>query len=33
MPLTIEDKDGGTFILRVAGTDRFGNPIVADARA
>ena len=26
----IDDAQGGQYILRVAGTDRFGNPIVAD---
>ena len=26
----IDDRDGGRYLLRVAGTDRFGNPIVAD---
>ena len=26
----VDDADGGRFIIRVAGTDRFGNPIVAD---
>ncbi len=27
-----EDSQGGSYILRVAGTDRFGTPIVADHR-
>ena len=26
----VDEKDGGRYIVRVAGTDRFGNPIVAD---
>src|SRR5262249_19551042 len=26
----IDDQDGGRYIVRAAGTDRFGNPIVAD---
>ncbi len=26
----VDDKEGGRYIVRVAGTDRFGNPIVAD---
>jgi len=26
----IDDPQGGRYVLRVAGTDRFGNPIVAD---
>jgi tetratricopeptide (TPR) repeat protein len=26
----IGDRDGGRYVVRVAGTDRFGNPIVAD---
>ena len=26
----IDDADGGQYLLRVAGTDRFNNPIVAD---
>ena len=26
----VDDQDGGRYIVRVAGTDRFGNPIVAD---
>jgi uncharacterized protein YfaS (alpha-2-macroglobulin family)/TolA-binding protein len=26
----IDDVDGGRYLLRVAGNDRFGNPIVAD---
>jgi uncharacterized protein YfaS (alpha-2-macroglobulin family)/tetratricopeptide (TPR) repeat protein len=29
IPLAIEDEQGGSYILRVAGTDRFGNPVVA----
>ncbi len=28
--LKVEDKDGGAFVVRAAGTDRFKNPIVAD---
>ncbi len=28
--LRIDDPDGGSYILRASGTDRFGNPIVAD---
>jgi TolA-binding protein len=27
----VDDAQGGRFLLRVAGTDRFGNPIVADS--
>ena len=30
LTLRIDDTQGGRYILRVAGTDRFGNPIVAD---
>ncbi len=30
LDLTIDDEDGGSFVVRAAGTDRFGNPIVAD---
>lgn len=30
LPLRIDDKQGGSYIIRVAGTDRFGNPIVED---
>ncbi len=26
----VDDAQGGRFVIRVAGTDRFGNPIVAD---
>ena len=26
----VDDQEGGRYIVRVAGTDRFGNPIVAD---
>jgi alpha-2-macroglobulin len=28
--LTADDPDGGDYVVRVAGTDRFGNPVVAD---
>ena len=28
--LRIDDTDGSLYVVRVAGTDRFGNPIVAD---
>ncbi len=28
--LKVQDEQGGSFIVRVAGTDRFGNPVVAD---
>ena len=28
--LVVEDEDGGSFVVRVAGTDRFGNPVVAE---
>ncbi len=28
--IRVEDEQGGGYVLRVAGTDRFGNPIVAD---
>ena len=28
--LKVEDQDGGPFLLRVAGTDRFGNPVIAE---
>src|SRR5206468_9995528 len=28
--LKVEDEAGGSFVVRVAGTDRFGNPVVAD---
>ena len=28
--VTIEDEEGGSYTLRVAGTDRFGNPVVSD---
>ncbi|HWE40054.1 MAG TPA: MG2 domain-containing protein, partial [Isosphaeraceae bacterium] len=28
--LKVEDEPGGSFVVRVAGTDRFGNPVVAD---
>ncbi|HEX4753996.1 MAG TPA: MG2 domain-containing protein, partial [Solirubrobacterales bacterium] len=28
--LTVEDADGGSFVVRVAGNDRLGNPVVAD---
>ena len=30
MTFRIDDAQGGRYVLRVAGTDRFGNPIVAD---
>jgi len=30
LTLRIDDTQGGRYILRVAGTDRFGNPIVSD---
>ena len=29
-PIVIDDDEGGSYILRVAGTDRFKNPIIAD---
>lgn len=28
--LKVDDVDGGDFLLRVTGTDRFGNPVFAD---
>jgi TolA-binding protein len=28
--LPVEDADGGRYVVRVAGTDRFGNPVVAE---
>ncbi len=28
--LAIDDDEGGSYVLRVAGTDRFGNPVVAN---
>jgi alpha-2-macroglobulin len=28
--IKVEDEQGGGYVLRVAGTDQFGNPIVAD---
>ena len=28
--IKVDDDEGGAYILRVAGTDRFGNPVVAD---
>ena len=28
--LKVEDPDGGSYVVRVAGTDRFGNAVVAD---
>ena len=28
--LKADDEEGGAFIVRVAGTDRFGNPVVTD---
>lgn len=30
VPLRIDDEQGGPYVLRVAGTDRFGNPVVED---
>ncbi|MDB5352249.1 MAG: large extracellular alpha-helical protein [Planctomycetota bacterium] len=30
LPIAVTDDDGGPYILRVSGTDRFGNIIVAD---
>ncbi len=30
VPLRIDDEQGGSFVLRAAGSDRFGNPVVAD---
>jgi uncharacterized protein YfaS (alpha-2-macroglobulin family)/tetratricopeptide (TPR) repeat protein len=30
VPIRIDDEDGGQFVVRVSGTDRFGNPVVAD---
>ena len=30
LSLQVDDEQGGTFVVRVAGTDRFGNPVVAD---
>ncbi|GIW86820.1 MAG: hypothetical protein KatS3mg108_1144 [Isosphaeraceae bacterium] len=32
LPVQVDDAAGGSYILRVAGTDRFGNPIVEDRR-
>jgi TolA-binding protein len=32
VPVKVDDEKGGTYILRVAGTDRFANPIVEDRR-
>jgi tetratricopeptide (TPR) repeat protein len=29
IPVVIDDADGGHYVIRVAGTDRFGNPVVA----
>src|SRR5207248_10035793 len=29
LPVAIDDADGGHYVIRVAGTDRFGNPVVA----
>ncbi len=29
LSLTIDDDQGGTFVIRASGTDRFGNPILA----
>src|SRR5579864_3188164 len=28
--LKVDDEDGGSYVVRVAGTDRFKNPVVAD---
>lgn len=28
--LKVEDEDGGNYLVRAAGTDRFGNPVVTD---
>lgn len=28
--IKVDDDQGGAFVLRVTGTDRFGNPVVAD---
>ena len=28
--LKVDDEQGGRYVVRVAGTDRFGNPVVAD---
>jgi TolA-binding protein len=28
--LRADDEQGGSYVIRVAGTDRFGNPVVAD---
>ncbi|RUL89070.1 tetratricopeptide repeat protein [Tautonia sociabilis] len=30
LALSIDDDEGGTYVLRASGTDRFGNPILAD---
>ncbi|MDR3636348.1 MAG: MG2 domain-containing protein, partial [Isosphaeraceae bacterium] len=30
LSLQVDDEQGGSFVVRVAGTDRFGNPVVAD---
>ena len=30
IPLAVDDEQGGHYVIRVAGTDRFGNPVVAD---
>ena len=30
LSLKVEDEQGGDFVVRAAGTDQFGNPIVAD---
>ena len=30
IPIKIDDRDGGPYVLRVAGSDQFRNPIVAD---
>ncbi len=32
VPVKIDNTKGGNYILRVAGTDRFGNPVVEDRR-
>ncbi|HEX8201838.1 MAG TPA: alpha-2-macroglobulin family protein, partial [Isosphaeraceae bacterium] len=28
--LKVDDEDGGSYVVRAAGTDRFGNPVVAE---
>jgi uncharacterized protein YfaS (alpha-2-macroglobulin family)/TolA-binding protein len=30
VPIRVDDEQGGNYVLRVAGTDRFGNPVVED---